>query len=114
MPARILLIEDDEASLELLKYVLSAFGHTLFEARDGEQGLEAARRELPDLILTDLQMPKMDGYGVVRALRKDPRFQDRPIVAVTAFAMRDDREQVLASGFDGYISKPIVPEEFVA
>ena len=113
MPARILLIEDNEASLELLTYVLTVFGHTVFQTRDGEQGLEAARREVPDLILTDLQLPKTDGYGVVRALRKDPRFQNRPIVAVTSYAMRDDRERVLASGFDGYISKPIVPEEFV-
>ena len=113
MPARILLIEDDEASLGLLTYVLTAFGHTVVETRDGEEGLEAARRELPDLILTDLQMPKTDGYGVVRALRKDPRFQNCPIVAVTSYAMRDDRERVLASGFDGYISKPIMPDEFV-
>jgi len=113
MPARILLIEDDEASLGLVTYVLSAFGHTVFQTHDGEEGLEVARRELPDLILTDLQMPKTDGYGVVRALRKDPRFQNRPIVAVTSYAMRDDRERVLASGFDGYISKPIMPEEFV-
>lgn len=113
MPARILLIEDNEANLDLMAYILTAFGHTVFETRDGEQGIEAARRELPDLILTDLQMPKIDGYGVVRALRKDPRFQSRPIVAVTSFAMRDDRERVLASGFDGYVSKPITPEEFV-
>src|ERR1700693_120988 len=114
MPPRIFLIEDNEASLELLTYVLTAFGHTVFETRDGEEGLEAARRELPDLILTDLQMPKWDGYGVVRALRKDPRFQNRAIVAVTSYAMRDDRERVLASGFDGYISKPIMPAEFLA
>lgn len=113
MPARILLIEDNEASLGLLTYILSAFGHIVLEARDGEEGLEAARRELPDLILTDLQMPKIDGYGVVRALRQDPRFRNRPIVAVTSYAMRDDRERVLAAGFDGYISKPIVPEEIM-
>lgn len=114
MPARILLIEDDAASMELLRYVLTAYGHTVFQAEDGEQGVELATRELPNLILTDLQMPKLDGYGVVHALRKDPRFQNQPIVAITAFAMRDDRERVMASGFDGYISKPIVPEEFVA
>jgi two-component system cell cycle response regulator len=85
----------------------------VYEAGDGEQGVDMARRELPDLVLTDLQMPKMDGYGVIRALRNDPRFRGRPIVAVTAFAMRDDRERVLASDFDGFIAKPIVPEEFV-
>jgi two-component system cell cycle response regulator len=113
MPARILLIEDNEPNLELMAYVLTAYGHTVFETQDGEEGVDAALRELPDLILTDMQMPKMDGYGVLRALRKDPRFQNRPIVAVTAFAMRDDRDRALAAGFDGYIVKPIMPEEFV-
>lgn len=113
MPARILVIEDNVDSLELMNYILTAFGHTVFTARDGEEGLETARRELPDLILSDLQMPKTDGYEVARALRKDPRLSMQPLVAVTAFAMHGDRARVLAAGFDGYISKPIVPEEFV-
>ena len=77
------------------------------------QGLDAARCEVPDLILCDLQMPRLDGFGVARELRRDARFDHIPLVAVTAFAMRDDRERVLAAGFDGDITKPIVPEEFV-
>ena len=113
MPARILVIEDNVDSLELMTYLLSAFGHTVFAACDGEEGLEIARRELPDLVLSDLQMPKKDGYEVARALRKDLRLARQPLVAVTAFAMQGDRDRVLAAGFDGYISKPIVPEEFV-
>jgi len=113
MPARILVIEDNDENLELMTYLLQAFGHSTVTARDGVEGLDAARREAPDLILCDLQMPRLDGFGVARELRRDARFAQTPLVAVTAFAMRDDRERVLAAGFDGYITKPIVPEEFV-
>jgi len=113
MPARILVIEDNAENLELMSYLLRAFQHTVFSARHGEEGLEAARRDRPDLILCDLQMPKLDGYGVARAIRGDARLSDLPLVAVTAYAMRGDRDQVIAAGFTGYITKPIVPEEFV-
>jgi two-component system cell cycle response regulator len=113
MTARILVIEDNDENLELMTYLLRAFGHTAFTARDGEAGLEVARREPLDLILCDLQMPKLDGFGVARVVRGDRHLARLPLVAVTAFAMRDDRERVLAAGFDGYVTKPIVPEEFV-
>src|SRR5712691_11023715 len=113
MPARILVIEDNNENLDLMTYLLQAFGHSTVTARDGVEGLDAARREAPDLILCDLQMPRLDGFGVARELRRDARFAQTPLVAVTAFAMRDDRERVLAAGFDGYITKPIIPEEFV-
>ena len=114
MPARILVIEDNQENLDLMLYLLTAFGHTVFAAQDGDEGLQAARREVPDLVLTDLQMPRVDGYEVARAFRNDPRLTRCPLVAVTSYAMRGDRERVLAAGFDGYISKPIVPEEFVS
>jgi two-component system cell cycle response regulator len=113
MPARILVIEDNTENLDLMSYLLEAFGHTTLTARDGEEGLAAVRRHLPDLIVCDIQMPGLDGFGVARAVRLDARLARIPLVAVTAFAMRDDRERVLAAGFDGYITKPIVPEEFV-
>jgi CheY-like chemotaxis protein len=113
MPARILVIEDNNENLELMTYLLQAFGHPTLTARDGVEGLDVARREVPDLILCDLQMPRLDGFGVARELRRDARLAQVPLVAVTAFAMRDDRERVLAAGFDGYVTKPIVPEEFV-
>jgi two-component system, cell cycle response regulator len=113
MNARILVVEDNEENLDLMTYLLKAFGHTVLTARDGGEGLEAARRELPDLILCDLQMPKVDGFEVIRKLRLDPRLAKHAVVAITAYAMRGDRDRVLAAGFDGYIAKPIVPEEFV-
>lgn len=107
------MIEDNDENLELMTYLLQAFGHTALTARDGVEGLTVARRETPELILCDLQMPRLDGFGVARELRTDARLARIPLVAITAFAMRDDRERVLAAGFDGYITKPITPEEFV-
>jgi two-component system cell cycle response regulator len=113
MGARILIIEDNPANLELMSYLLRAYGHRVRSAMDGESGLEAVRREVPELIVCDLQLPRLDGYGVLARLRQHPAFGCIPIVAVTAFAMVGDREKVLAAGFDGYITKPISPETFV-
>jgi len=112
MGNRILVIEDMEENLEVITCLLSAFGHTVLTARDGEEGLEAAARERPDLILCDLRMPKVDGFEVAEQLKRDPELRRIPLVAVTALAMVGDRARVLMAGFDGYITKPIVPEEF--
>lgn len=111
--ARILVIEDNPANLQLMAYLLKAFGHQAIETVDGEAGLGEARRQRPDLILCDLQLPGMDGYEVARQLKRDPGLRAIPLVAVTALAMVGDREKVLAAGFDGYLSKPITPETFV-
>jgi CheY-like chemotaxis protein len=111
--ARILVIEDNPDSLELIVYLLTAFGHALIQASSGAAGLEAARRERPDLVLCDLQLPDLDGYDIARRLKEDPALRAIPLVAVTAYAMVGDRERVLAAGFDGYFTKPIEPERFV-
>ncbi|HEY9063654.1 MAG TPA: response regulator [Burkholderiaceae bacterium] len=113
MAARILVIEDNGPNLELVRYLLSASGHTVLMANDGVQGVALARQERPDLILCDLQMPALDGYGVLAQLRKDAGGFDPVIVAVTAFSMPHDRENVMTAGFNGYFSKPIEPENFV-
>ena len=113
MAARILVIEDSPASLDLLTFLLKKTGHTAFEARDGEKGLEIARREKPDLVICDLQVPRMDGYEIARQIRGDPQICNMPLVAVTAFAMQGDCDKVMEAGFDGYITKPISPREFV-
>lgn len=111
--ARILVIEDNPANLELMAYLLRAFGHTPLVARDGEEGVSVVREEMPDLIICDVQIPKFDGYEVARQLKSHPALQKIPLVAVTAFAMVGDRDKVLAAGFDGYLPKPITPETFV-
>ncbi|HYE37851.1 response regulator [Methylocaldum sp.] len=113
MPARILVIEDNPDNMDLMVYLLEAYGHIPLTAHDGEAGVEIALRELPDLVICDIHLPKLDGYGVIRELRRRAGLGQTPVVAVTALAMAGDRENLLAAGFDGYISKPIVPESFV-
>jgi len=95
-------------------YLLTAFGHEALEAHDGAEGVERASRERPDLILLDIHMPRMDGYEAARQLRGKPECEGIPIVAVTALAMVGDREKILASGFSGYIAKPLDPETFAS
>lgn len=113
MSARILIVEDNPANLELMRYLLAAYGHTLLVATDGPAGLAAAARARPDLILCDLQLPGHDGFELLRQLRGDPSIAAIPVVAVTALAMVGDREKVRTAGFDGYIPKPIEPTTFV-
>lgn len=113
MAARILVIEDNEANLELMTYLLEAFGHVALVARDGEEGLAVARAERPDLVICDVQLPRLDGYAVVRLLKGDFALRAIPVLAVTAYAMVGDRGRILAAGFDGHIAKPVVPETFV-
>jgi len=109
----VLVIEDNEQNLYLMRFLLEKNGLKVIEATDGEKGLEMAKDNKPNLILLDIQLPKMDGYTVARGLRKISELDDTPIVAVTSYAMVGDREKVLAAGADGYIEKPIDPEKFI-
>lgn len=110
---RILIVEDDRASLKLMSYLVRALGHTALEARDGREGWQVAEQERPDLIVCDIAMPRADGFQVARWRRDHSELHRVPLVAVTAMAMPGDRERILAAGFDAYISKPIAPETFV-
>jgi CheY-like chemotaxis protein len=114
MAALILIAEDHADSLTLMGYLLQAHGYRVLTAEDGEVALELTIRAHPDLILCDLQMPKINGYEVARQLKGDALLQRTPLVAVTACSMAGDREKVLAAGFDGYFAKPIDVERFVA
>ena len=114
MSARVLVIEDNPANLELMTYLLRAYKYETLSAVDGEEGLAAAQRERPQVVICDIQLPRMDGFEVVRRLKADEATRGIPVVAVTAFAMVGDRDRVLGAGFDGYIGKPIVPETFVS
>jgi CheY-like chemotaxis protein len=112
--ARILIIEDDGPSLALVRYLLDCAGHQTISAADGREGVRLALQEAPDLVMCDLQLPQLTGFEVVEQLRAAPRWRCVPVIAVTASSMLGDRERVMRAGFDGYISKPIVPETFVA
>jgi CheY-like chemotaxis protein len=113
-PARILVIEDNDANIVLIDYLLTAHGYIPLLATSGEEGLEIAVLQRPDLILLHIRMPGLDGYEVATAIRKIPGLEQTRIVAVTASAMVGDRERITAAGFDGYIQKPIDPETFVS
>ncbi len=104
---RILIVEDRATSRELLRSALTPQGYEVIEAADGGDGLAKAKNHLPDLILLDLQMPKLGGFEVLQELRRDQRFLETPIVAITASAMQGDREKALAAGFNGYLTKPV-------
>ena len=104
---RILVVEDNPLNLKLVRDVLTAFGYEVVEAKSGEEGVELAGTCDPDLVLMDLQLPGIDGYEALRLLRQDPRLGGVPVVAVTAFAMKEDRERTAREGFDGYLGKPI-------
>ncbi len=110
----VLVIEDNEQNMYLMRFLLKKNGFTVIEAADGISGLEIAKQEKPDLILLDIQLPKMDGYTVARELRKIEGLNKTPIIAVTSYAMSGDRERSIGSGANGYIEKPIEPEKFIA
>lgn len=111
MSARILVIEDNAVNMELMVYMLKAFGHDPLPARDGAQGLTLARTQAPAMILCDIQLPGLDGYELARLIKQDETLRRIPLIAVTAYAMVGDQERILAAGFDGYVAKPIEPAE---
>ncbi|GAB2650013.1 response regulator [Kribbella swartbergensis] len=106
-PGRILVVEDNPKNLKLVRDVLRFSGYEVIEATSGEDGVRLAASEEPDLILMDLQLPGIDGAEALRRIRASERTRDVPVVAVTAFAMDDDRERAFESGFTGYVEKPI-------
>ena len=109
----ILIVEDNERNLELVRDLLQVSGYRTLEAIDAQSGVASAAAHSPDLILMDVQLPDEDGISAMRRIRAHPGLASVPIVALTAFAMRDDRERMAAAGFDGYITKPIEMRPFL-
>jgi two-component system cell cycle response regulator DivK len=103
----ILIVEDNPKNLKLLRDVLQFRGYVISAAETAEAGVALAQAEPPSLILMDIQLPGMDGREAAQVLKADANTRHIPIIALTAFAMKGDRERLLADGFDGYISKPI-------
>ena len=104
---KVLIAEDNAVNRELLRELLEMRGYTVEEACDGEEALRMIEQTQPDLLLLDIGMPVLDGFAVVRKIRQNPRLAPLPVVAVTAYAMQGDREKILNSKFDGYLSKPV-------
>jgi two-component system cell cycle response regulator DivK len=113
-PPVVLLVEDNPRNLKLARDVLEYGGFVVIVATTGEEGVEQAMATLPDVILMDLQLPGIDGYAALELIRGHGPTEHIPVVALTAFAMRQDRERVMASGFAGYLEKPISVREFPA
>jgi two-component system, cell cycle response regulator DivK len=106
-PNRVLVVEDNVLNLKLVRDVLLHAGFDVVEARSGEDGIVRALEDQPDIILMDLQLPGIDGTETMQTIKRTPMGSNIPIVALTAFAMAEDRERALRNGFDGYLSKPI-------
>jgi CheY-like chemotaxis protein len=104
---KILVADDKASSRELVRTVLERCGYEVLEAADGAEAVALARANQPDLVLLDLHMPVLDGFGAIAELRHESRFAGTPVVALTASAMDGDRAHALNAGFSGYITKPI-------
>ena len=107
MSQKILVVEDNNRNRRLLKILLESRGYEVLEAVTGEEAMRYLSDSKPDLILMDIQLPNVDGLELTRNIKSNPKTADIPIVAVTAYAMKGDRERILEAGCDGYISKPI-------
>jgi CheY-like chemotaxis protein len=103
----ILVADDSPGGREVVQVVLEMAGYRIIEATDGREALELAKTDPPDLFILDIQMPNLDGYGVLAHLRKDESFAGIPVIALTASAMREDQDRALAAGFARYMSKPV-------
>jgi CheY-like chemotaxis protein len=103
------IAEDNAVNRELLRELLQLRGYTVLEACDGQEALRMIGQSQPEMLLLDIGMPVMDGFAVIRKIRENPRLTHLPVVAVTAYAMQGDRERILNSGFDVYLSKPVNP-----
>ena len=112
--ARILIVEDNAANMKLAILLLQRAGHSVLCAADAEAGLTMARADLPDLILMDIQLPGMDGLAATALLKQDPVTSAIPIIALTAMAMREDRERSERAGCDGYVTKPLRYQQLYA
>ncbi len=113
MAKLILIVEDEPRNLTLLRDLLQVSGYTTIEATDGEKGVELARAKKPDLILMDVQMPEMDGLEATRILKADATTSNIPVLALTSYAMKGDKERILEVGCDGYLAKPFDIQELL-
>jgi two-component system cell cycle response regulator DivK len=111
---RILIVEDTEDNLRIARDLLSSAGYDLLEAKDGAAAVTMAMLHNPDLILMDIQLPKLDGYEATRQIRANPQLRNVPIIAITSYALSGDEVKAKAAGCDSYIPKPYSPRALLA
>ncbi|HUV50708.1 MAG TPA: response regulator [Anaerolineae bacterium] len=112
-PAKVLIVEDNSDNLVLLKEIMMQADCKIYVARNGQEAVDMAEKEMPDLILMDMQMPVMDGFKATKHIREMEKLKDVPIIGLTARAMKGDREKVLAEGCSDYLSKPVMPDDLL-
>ena len=113
MAKTILIVEDVTKNMTLFRDLLQVSGYSIIEASGGKEGIELAKAKKPDLILMDIQMPGMDGLEATRILKADATISGIPVIALTAYAMKGDKERMLEAGCDGYLAKPINTDDFL-
>jgi two-component system cell cycle response regulator DivK len=111
---KILVVDDDKKNRYLIFFLLEKEGFEVVIATNGFEGIEAARKQQLDLIIMDIKMPKMDGHETTRRIRRLKKYKSIPIIALTSYAMMEDREKAMKAGCTGYMSKPITPETFTS
>ena len=114
MPKTILIVEDNELNMKLFRDLLEAQGYDVLQTRDGMHALDIARRERPDLIVMDIQLPQVSGLEVTKWIKADDDLKHIPVVAVTAFAMKGDEEKIREGGCEAYVAKPISVKNFLS
>ena len=114
MTKRILVVEDQEDNIQILRDLLGSAGFTILEAKDGEEGVRVALAECPDLILMDIQLPLLDGYEATRRIKANLACKSIPIIVVTSYALAGDEAKAREAGCDGYVPKPYSPRQLLA
>ncbi len=114
MSKRILVVEDQEDNRQILRDLFGSVGYEMIEANDGEAGVAAAKKEHPDLILMDIQLPILDGYEATRRIKADPELKSIPVIVVTSYALSGDEVKARAAGCDAYVTKPYSPRLLLA
>ena len=113
MPKKILIVEDNDLNLKLFRDLLGANGYETYETKEGIEAISLTRNVQPDLIIMDIQLPEISGLDITRKIKADSDICHVPIIAVTAFAMKDDEDKILAAGCEAYLSKPIAIDDFL-
>lgn len=113
MTKKILIVEDNDLNLKLFRDLLGANGYTTFETREGIEAISMTRKIQPDLIIMDIQLPEISGLDVTRKIKADAAIKHIPVIAVTAFAMKDDEDKIMRAGCEAYLSKPIAIDDFL-
>jgi len=114
MAKKILIVEDNELNLKLFRDLLGANGYETFETKEGIEAISLTRQTMPDLIIMDIQLPEISGLDITRKIKSDAEIRHIPVIAVTAFAMKDDEDKIMAAGCEAYLSKPIAIDDFLA